>query len=283
MIIIRILFIFIIIFSRTILAETYFSREAANERRSWQPFDPNVIFESLFPDEGQVEQRYRIEINIPERRLYLYEGGKLLRSHSVAVGSARYRTPVGERFLSAITWNPWWFPPPYASWAKGEKPTPPGPGNPLGRVKMSLGGDILLHGTNKEGSVGHPVSHGCMRMKNKEAEELAWFFQSRFSSEIDETLRDRYRRFPRSSFTVKLDRKIPVTIIYDRVAVRNDEVQIYPDIYGRGRNLWGELLGALSEIGVPPWEIDPSPFHRIEKSNKETKISIRDLVSPSAL
>lgn len=275
------LLVCIILTPSVALAGGFFEREVAEERGQWLPVSPEEFFLTVFPDEGVVtENRFRIEINIPERRLYVYQGGQVIRTHQVAVGSARYRTPVGPRYLSSITWNPWWFPPP-AEWAKNEKPTPPGPGNPLGRVKMSLGGDILLHGTNKEGSVGRPVSHGCMRMKNREAEDLAWFFQNLFSDQKDDTLRETYRENPRVSFSVKLNQPIPVTILYDRVAVREKELEIYPDIYGRERNIWGEVMEELSVIGISPWEIDPARLEEEREDGIGVTVSIRELVTPS--
>jgi len=42
---------------------------------------------------------------------------------------------------------------------------PPGPKNPLGKYWIGTSGENLgFHATNRPWSVGHPVSHGCMRM-----------------------------------------------------------------------------------------------------------------------
>ena len=38
--------------------------------------------------------------------------------------------------------------------------------------------DIYIHGTSKEGLLGEPVSHGCIRMKNKEIIELCKIIKS---------------------------------------------------------------------------------------------------------
>lgn len=259
------------------LAGSFFEEGAVEQRRGWDLFDPQEFVESVFGGEVPVQQEYRIEINVPERRLYLYKGDQRIRSHAVAVGSYRYRTPVGPRFIENITWNPWWYPPP-SDWAKNEKPHPPGPGNPLGRVKMSLGGDILLHGTNAESSVGRPVSHGCMRMKNREAEELAWFFQRNFSDETEESLLGRYKKNPWQSFYVRLNQMIPVTIVYDRVAIRDKELQIYPDIYGRQKDVEEEILSELSTVGIPLWVVDLFKIDEIKRETGIVKVPISELL-----
>jgi murein L,D-transpeptidase YcbB/YkuD len=268
----------------TAFAENFFAQRVEEARRNWELFDPAEFLETVFLEEVPESEDFRIEINIPARRLFLFEGDQVIKSYRVAVGSYRYRTPVGpRRGIQDITWNPWWYPPP-SDWAKDAKVTPPGPSNPLGRVKMPLGGDIVLHGTNQEGSVGRPVSHGCMRMRNRDAEELAWFFQKRFSSETEDFLLEKYRKIRWQSFYVPLTRKIPVTILYDRVAVRDKELEVYPDIYGKQRDVEEEIFAELLSIGVPPWVVDPDKIDEIKKEKEGTKVPIAELLvftSPS--
>ena len=70
--------------------------------------------------------------------------------------------------------NPWWYPPPDAPWAKGAKPIPPGPGNPLGTRWMGLSAPgVGIHGTPDPASLGYSASHGCIRMFIPSAE---WLF-----------------------------------------------------------------------------------------------------------
>ena len=57
---------------------------------------------------------------------------------------------------------------------KGEKPVPPGPGNPLGTRWMGLdAAGVGLHGTPDAASIGYSASHGCIRMRIPDAE---WLF-----------------------------------------------------------------------------------------------------------
>jgi lipoprotein-anchoring transpeptidase ErfK/SrfK len=105
--------------------------------------------------------------------LTLYDGARQVRQFRVATGQNIYPTPLG-RFQIVVKWrNPWWYPP-ASPWAAGEKPVPPGPGNPLGTRWMGLSAPgVGIHGTPEDGSIGYSLSHGCIRMHIPEAE---WLF-----------------------------------------------------------------------------------------------------------
>jgi lipoprotein-anchoring transpeptidase ErfK/SrfK len=105
--------------------------------------------------------------------LTLYNGMRFVRRFGVATGQPAYPTPNG-RFSIAVMWkNPWWYPP-ASPWAVGEKPVPPGPGNPLGTRWMGITSPgVGIHGTPDAGSIGYSLSHGCIRMRIPDAE---WLF-----------------------------------------------------------------------------------------------------------
>lgn len=106
--------------------------------------------------------------------LTLYNGMKVVRKFHVATGQNIYPTPLG-RFQIVVKWkNPWWYPPTQDAWARGLKPVPPGPGNPLGTRWMGLSAPgVGIHGTDEPWSIGHSESHGCIRMQVSSAE---WLF-----------------------------------------------------------------------------------------------------------
>jgi lipoprotein-anchoring transpeptidase ErfK/SrfK len=114
-----------------------------------------------------------IVIRRGSNRLYLYNGMHPWRVFPVATGQAIYPTPLG-RFQIVVKWrNPWWYPP-NSSWARGLKPVPPGPGNPLGTRWMGLSAPgVGIHGTPDAASIGYSASHGCIRMRIPDAE---WLF-----------------------------------------------------------------------------------------------------------
>ena len=115
-----------------------------------------------------------IVIRRGSNRLTLYRGMRVWRVFAVATGQTTYPTPLG-RFSIVVKWrNPWWYPPD-SPWARGERPTPPGPGNPLGTRWMGLSSPgVGIHGTPNDASIGYSVSHGCIRMHIPDAE---WLFE----------------------------------------------------------------------------------------------------------
>jgi len=107
--------------------------------------------------------------------LRLYDGHKLVRTFPVATGQAIYPTPAGVWRIMDKQRDPWWYPPTYDSWAKGLKPVPPGPSNPLGTRWMGLNAPgVGIHGTDAPTSIGYSASHGCVRMHVPDAE---WLFE----------------------------------------------------------------------------------------------------------
>jgi hypothetical protein len=114
-----------------------------------------------------------IVIHRGSNRLSLFRGEKPWRSFRVATGTAQYPTPIGSFRVAVMQKNPWWRPPD-SDWAKGLKPIPPGPGNPLGTRWMGLTAPLVgIHGTPDAASIGYSASHGCIRMLIPDA---TWLF-----------------------------------------------------------------------------------------------------------
>ena len=145
-----------------------FTALAANERLplrlEFLELKPRITRSSIGPV---------IVIRRGSNRLYLYKGMLFQRVFGVATGQSIYPTPLG-RWSVVVKWrNPWWYPP-NSDWAKGEKPVPPGPGNPLGTRWMGLSASgVGIHGTPDDASIGYSASHGCIRMHISDAE---WLF-----------------------------------------------------------------------------------------------------------
>ncbi|HVD26152.1 MAG TPA: L,D-transpeptidase [Gaiellaceae bacterium] len=114
-----------------------------------------------------------IVIRRESKRLNLFRGMRLWKTLGVATGQSEYPTPTGHFSIVTMQRHPWWYPPD-SDWAKGEKPVPPGPGNPLGTRWMGLSAPgVGIHGTPDAASIGYSASHGCIRMRIPEAE---WLF-----------------------------------------------------------------------------------------------------------
>jgi murein L,D-transpeptidase YcbB/YkuD len=190
----------------------------------------------------------RIDLNIPSNRLVVYEGDRVVKSYGVSVGKPGYDTPVGDYTLDHAEWNPWWRPPPGREWTRGREITPPGPNNPMGRVKLFFAPLYFIHGTTEAESIGAPASHGCVRMTNKDVIELARLVHERAAPGVTPREIDRILAQPRNTRTVRFQKPVEVVIRYEPIVVENGELRIYPDIY-RYNRIHGEgvvqaLMGA---------------------------------------
>lgn len=227
--------------------------------------DASAILEPTSPPEYKGP---KLKINVAARKLKLYDhSDKLIKTYDVAVGSGRFPTPLGPREMDQIVWNPWWLPPP-SDWARNDKPTPPGPRNPLGPVKMRLGSAILIHGTNKPQSVGHAASHGCMRMRSEEAQDIAWYIQTLASSRSDLALKDQYSKQRGRSFYVQLDQNVPVELYYDVVELSGGKLHVYQDVYWRVRDKMSVVRQKLEAEGFKMEFLDLKQVEEQLKSNK---------------
>lgn len=104
-------------------------------------------------------------------RVTLWRAGRRV-TFPIAVGTAAYPTPTGNFRIVSKQVNPTWFPPD-SPWAAGLGPVPPGVDNPLGTRWMGTSAPgIGLHGTPAAYSIGTRASHGCIRMRIRDAERL---------------------------------------------------------------------------------------------------------------
>lgn len=108
----------------------------------------------------------RIVINTASRGLYYYNHGVKTRLYPIAIGAPSSPTPVGYYKIIEMEVNPSWIDP------KTGKVVPSGPACPLGYRWIRFHGNYGIHGTNNEASVGTYVSNGCIRMFEKDVEEL---------------------------------------------------------------------------------------------------------------
>lgn len=107
----------------------------------------------------------QILVSITDRKLALFENGRLVKVYDVAVGKASTPSPVGRHRVVTRVENPTWY-------AHG-KAVPPGKANPLGTRWIGLSAKSYgIHGTNVPRSIGKAASHGCIRMRNQDVEEL---------------------------------------------------------------------------------------------------------------
>ena len=123
-----------------------------------------------------------VVVNIPERRLYLVQGGGTALRYAVGVGRAEAVNFQGTATVGRKEKWPRWTPtanmisaiPRYRPYAGGMSG---GLENPLGARALYLyrgGKDTFfrLHGTDEPDSIGGAVSSGCIRLLNQDIIDL---------------------------------------------------------------------------------------------------------------
>ncbi len=130
--------------------------------------------ESAIRQPARRMENFGLIVDLSDRRLYVMSGDDVVQTFPVSIGEEDYATPAGNFTIRRMIWNPSWTPP-RSAWARDKKYEAPGsPGNPMGRVKMFFREpDYYIHGTGLASSLGNARSHGCLRMRNIDAVQLA--------------------------------------------------------------------------------------------------------------
>ncbi len=148
------------------------SPAAADPRSLQRGIDP--IYQRQQVDYTGPQQPGTIVIDTKDKFLYLVEkGGKALR-YGIGVGREGF-TWAGVKTISRKVEWPGWTPP--ADMLKRRPDLPKhmdgGAENPLGARALYLGSSLYrIHGTNEPYTIGTNVSSGCIRLMNKDVEDL---------------------------------------------------------------------------------------------------------------
>lgn len=127
--------------------------------------DGNKLLAMLVLGAAQLQAERRLVVSIPERRMALIVDGQVKKVYEVAVGKAKTPSPVGTFKVATRIPHPTWYGP--------RKVVGPGKSNPLGTRWIGLTEKGYgVHGTNVPTSIGKAASHGCIRMRNSDVEEL---------------------------------------------------------------------------------------------------------------
>ncbi|QGT98718.1 L,D-transpeptidase [Candidatus Syntrophocurvum alkaliphilum] len=113
---------------------------------------PSAVIASDNIEEEQAKML--IEIDTVHKTLTVYKNGEFFKKYPCAVGKSKTPSPLGEWKIVHKGLN----------WGSG-----------FGTRWMGLNvpwGIYGIHGTNKPGSIGTAASHGCIRMFNRDVEEL---------------------------------------------------------------------------------------------------------------
>jgi hypothetical protein len=106
-----------------------------------------------------------IVVSFPDHKLALLEGDRVLKTYDVAVGASVSPSPTGEFQIVQRLENPTYY---HSGVVIG-----PGASNPLGPrwIGLNIKG-FGIHGTNRPDSIGKHASHGCIRLRNHDIQDL---------------------------------------------------------------------------------------------------------------
>lgn len=126
----------------------------------------SLEYSPLYLSSAQELLNVKLIIRLSKRRVYVYKEDQEIASYPIAVGKKGWETPQGNFEIIKKIEHPSWQNP----WTG--KVIPPGANNPLGERWIAFWTDgknfIGFHGTPGENLIGQAVSHGCVRMKNKD-------------------------------------------------------------------------------------------------------------------
>lgn len=252
-----------------------------------QPVPPNLPESSSYQITEKPSPKFEMLINVPSTEMILFQDGKLVQKHKISVGAPSHPTPLGKMQIGSFEWNPWWYPP-KADWAKNAKITPPGPGNPLGPVKLLVeNSDIRIHGTDKPSSIGKAASHGCLRMNNKDAKSIAQYIQEETFQEKDPNIYSSYEKNKSKTVKKTLDenQKVWAYVIYEPVLLECKQLIIYPNFYGKKINYEEKVEQVLEKNAYAKNLIHSDELKKVIKNQKGKKLyfSLEKLAKGSKL
>ncbi len=134
---------------------------------------PNIIGKQPLPKAAKVVVKDTSKV------LQLFDaGGALLAQYPVSTGSANDPLPIGTWKINSVHANPTYHYNPKLFWdaEPGDKKAKvaAGPNNPVGVVWIDLSKEHYgIHGTPVPSHVGKTESHGCIRLTNWSAAEVA--------------------------------------------------------------------------------------------------------------
>ncbi len=183
----------------------------------------------------------KILINSASRLMLFYDGDTKIAVYHLGLGKVETPTPTGYYKINSKEINPPWIDP-----SDPEYEVPSGPDNPLGYRWMEFSGNYGIHGTNRPESIGGYVSNGCIRMNERDVEEL-------FDA---------------------VEVGTPVEITYNRIVVEKSPdgdvvYYIYPDGYGMQDITVADVVKWIEPFGVLAFESDYNISQKIEASDGE--------------
>jgi len=141
--------------------------------------DSEVLGATLVEKHQRDTGRVKVVVSKSNSTLTVYDGNDQIIFHApVTSGSEHDPLPLGNWVITAVDRNPTYNYNPDLFWdanpANARVTIPAGPNNPVGDVWISLNKlHYGIHGTPAPARIGYSESHGCVRLTNWDALELA--------------------------------------------------------------------------------------------------------------
>jgi lipoprotein-anchoring transpeptidase ErfK/SrfK len=215
----------------------------------------------------------RIIVNIPAFRMDVFQDGTLLRSFKIGIGYQQYPLPTGFRKAEQIIFNPTWTQPD-EPWASDPGAiTPAGAaGNPLGPIKIPIGGANLIHGGKSLAKIGTFASHGCVGLTNDEVRYFVRTLADATKIELTDDTIAGYLKHRSRTQVVKIPRAVPVELRYETIVIQDGQLHVYRDVYNKNTNTEENLRAVFEANGVS-----------FDKLTEEEKTQALDAVNAMSL
>ena len=224
----------------------------ALERQSELPETaPTKDEPTLLKGPNAVPPDTRIVVNIPAFRMDIFREGTLFKSYKIGIGYQQYPLPTGFRKAEMIIFNPTWTQPdePWAT-SPGEVVPAGSSDNPLGPIKIPIGGANLIHGGKALAKIGTFASHGCVGLTNAEVKDFATNLAAATKTELkDETMASYLKKRTRTQ-VVKLSQVVPVELRYETIVIQDGQLHVYRDVYNKNTNTEENLRRVFTANGV---------------------------------
>lgn len=192
----------------------------------------------------------RIVVNIPAFRMDVFREGSLLKSYRIGIGRQQYPLPTGFRKAEMIVFNPTWTQP-NEPWASNPGAvTPAGAaGNPLGPIKVPIGGANLIHGGKTPAQIGTFASHGCVGLTNGQVKDFAKVLADATNTDLKEDTINGFLKRRTVTQVVKLAKLVPVELRYETIVIEDGKLHIYRDVYNKKGNTEENLRAVFDANG----------------------------------
>lgn len=205
---------------------------------------------------NEVPTDTRVIVNAPAYRMDVFDAGRLVKSYKIAIGYPEFPLPTGLRKARTIIFNPTWTPPdePWVAKMKGvsagTKVEAGSRLNPLGPIKIPIGGPSLIHGGKAPAKLGKFGSHGCVGLTTPQIREFSKQLAGLAGNTLTDAELNNFARAKTETKEVKLKESIPVELRYETITVEDGSLHIYRDVYDQNTNTEEGLRAVLGAYGV---------------------------------